>query len=85
MSVRDEMGDEKEDEQCRQLLQSLKATAEGLLAGHSTNVWSVYGGLQRLHSAVLKILQHGLRIHNSQVGTLTKRKSDLGLSERLIF
>jgi hypothetical protein len=69
MSVRDEMSEEQEDEQCRQLLQSLKSTAEGLLAGHSTNVWSVYGGLQRLHSSVLKILQHGLRIHNSQVGT----------------
>lgn len=69
MSVRDEMIDEQEDEKCRQLLQSLKSTAEGLLVGHSTNVWSVYGGLQRLHSAVLKILQHGLRIHNSQVGT----------------
>ncbi|XP_059473590.1 run domain Beclin-1-interacting and cysteine-rich domain-containing protein [Neocloeon triangulifer] len=58
------MSADEQDEACRQLLQTLKGTAEGLLAGHSTNVWSVYGGLQRLHSAVLKILQHGLRIHD---------------------
>ncbi|XP_065346132.1 run domain Beclin-1-interacting and cysteine-rich domain-containing protein [Cloeon dipterum] len=60
------MSADEHEESCRQLLQALKCTAEGLLAGHSTNVWSVYGGLQRLHSAVLKILQHGLKTRDPQ-------------------
>jgi hypothetical protein len=54
--------EEDDDEQCRLLLRALKGTAEGLLASHTANVWSVYGGLGRLHTAVLRILQHRLRI-----------------------
>ncbi|XP_071949321.1 run domain Beclin-1-interacting and cysteine-rich domain-containing protein-like [Antedon mediterranea] len=45
----------------QELLLSLKSTVEGLLASHSTYVWSTYGGLGRLCSAVNKILCHKLR------------------------
>ncbi|XP_006816463.1 run domain Beclin-1-interacting and cysteine-rich domain-containing protein-like [Saccoglossus kowalevskii] len=47
--------------QHQQLLLSLKSTVEGLLASHSSNVWSTYGGLSRLCSDVENILRHGVR------------------------
>uniref|UniRef100_I3J2X7 Rubicon autophagy regulator n=1 Tax=Oreochromis niloticus TaxID=8128 RepID=I3J2X7_ORENI len=47
------------------LLSSLKTTVEGLLSTNNPNVWSRYGGLQRLHKDMNNILSHGLR--NEQV------------------
>uniref|UniRef100_A0A8C9RUH9 Rubicon autophagy regulator n=1 Tax=Scleropages formosus TaxID=113540 RepID=A0A8C9RUH9_SCLFO len=43
------------------LLSSLKTTVEGLLSTNNPNVWSRYGGLQRLHKDVNNILSHGLK------------------------
>lgn len=45
-----------------QLLQSLRSTAEGLLIDGVSNVWNVYGGLNRLHNAMERIFKHGCRI-----------------------
>ncbi|KAM8953083.1 run domain Beclin-1-interacting and cysteine-rich domain-containing protein [Pelodytes ibericus] len=42
------------------LLDSLKTTVEGLVSGNSRNVWSKYGGLQRLCRDMSSILEHGL-------------------------
>ncbi|KAE8603599.1 hypothetical protein XENTR_v10014382 [Xenopus tropicalis] len=42
------------------LLDSLKTTVEGLVSGNSRNVWSKYGGLQRLCRDMSSIFQHGL-------------------------
>ncbi|XP_066458619.1 run domain Beclin-1-interacting and cysteine-rich domain-containing protein isoform X2 [Eleutherodactylus coqui] len=42
------------------LLDNLKTTVEGLVSGNSRNVWSKYGGLQRLCRDMSNILQHGL-------------------------
>ena len=47
-----------------QLLQSLRATVEGLLVDGILNVWNVYGGLNRLHSVMERIFKHGCRIFN---------------------
>ncbi|KAM5164926.1 run domain Beclin-1-interacting and cysteine-rich domain-containing protein isoform 2-T2 [Mantella aurantiaca] len=41
------------------LLDNLKTTVEGLVSGNSRNVWSKYGGLQRLCRDMSSILQHG--------------------------
>ncbi|CAL1678762.1 unnamed protein product [Lasius platythorax] len=49
-------------EQCRELLQILRSTAEGLLIDEVSNVWNVYGGLNRLHNAMERIFKHGCRI-----------------------
>lgn len=48
------------------LLSSLKTTVEGLVSTNNPNVWSRYGGLQRLHKDMNNILSHGLK--NEQVG-----------------
>lgn len=48
------------------LLSSLKTTVEGLVSTNNPNVWSRYGGLQRLHKDMNSILSHGLK--NEQVG-----------------
>nr|CAD7438648.1 unnamed protein product [Timema bartmani] len=48
----------------QQLLQSLKGTVEGLLISHVSNVWNIYGGLNRLHKAMEKIFKHGCRVFN---------------------
>lgn len=57
-------------EECRrehwQLLGNLKTTAEGLVSANSANVWSKYGGLERLCRDMQSILYHGL-IHDQQV------------------
>lgn len=47
------------------LLSGLKTTVEGLVSTNNPNVWSRYGGLQRLHKDMNNILSHGLR--NEQV------------------
>jgi hypothetical protein len=54
-------------EEYRQLLRSLKGTVEGLLINQVSNVWDIYGGLNRLHSAVEKIFKHGCRVFNHDV------------------
>ncbi|CAB1314322.1 unnamed protein product [Coregonus sp. 'balchen'] len=43
------------------LLSSLKTTVEGLVSSSNPNVWSRYGGLQRLHKDMNHILIHGLK------------------------
>ncbi|XP_046892745.1 run domain Beclin-1-interacting and cysteine-rich domain-containing protein isoform X3 [Hypomesus transpacificus] len=43
------------------LLSSLKTTVEGLVSSNNPNVWSRYGGLQRLHKDMNSILSHGLK------------------------
>ncbi|XP_026862680.2 run domain Beclin-1-interacting and cysteine-rich domain-containing protein isoform X2 [Electrophorus electricus] len=43
------------------LLSNLKITVEGLLSTNNPNVWSRYGGLQRLHKDMNNILCHGLK------------------------
>lgn len=47
------------------LLSSLKTTVEGLVSTNNPNVWSRYGGLQRLHKDLNNILSNGLK--NEQV------------------
>ncbi|XP_019579207.1 run domain Beclin-1-interacting and cysteine-rich domain-containing protein isoform X7 [Rhinolophus sinicus] len=49
-----------------QLLSNLKTTVEGLVSTNSPNVWSKYGGLERLCRDMQNILYHGL-IHDQQV------------------
>ncbi|XP_022098659.1 run domain Beclin-1-interacting and cysteine-rich domain-containing protein-like isoform X2 [Acanthaster planci] len=48
-------------QQHQQLLWGLKFTVEGLLAAHTTNVWSTYGGLTRLCNQIDKVMRHGLK------------------------
>ncbi|KAM3619101.1 uncharacterized protein V6R79_003029 [Siganus canaliculatus] len=64
-----EISAEKEAEERRKehwkLLSSLKTTVEGLVSTNNPNVWSRYGGLQRLHKDMNNILSHGLK--NEQV------------------
>ncbi|XP_055501422.1 run domain Beclin-1-interacting and cysteine-rich domain-containing protein isoform X2 [Leucoraja erinacea] len=53
-----------EAEECRQehwkLLGALKTTVEGLLSTNNPNVWSKYGGLERLCKEMNNIMSHGL-------------------------
>ncbi|XP_062962249.1 run domain Beclin-1-interacting and cysteine-rich domain-containing protein isoform X1 [Cynocephalus volans] len=49
-----------------QLLGNLKTTVEGLVSVNSPNVWSKYGGLERLCRDMQSILYHGL-IHDQQM------------------
>ncbi|XP_042178841.1 run domain Beclin-1-interacting and cysteine-rich domain-containing protein isoform X4 [Oncorhynchus tshawytscha] len=56
--------EEKAEERRREhwkLLSSLKTTVEGLVSSSNPNVWSRYGGLQRLHKDMNHILSHGLK------------------------
>lgn len=52
-----------------QLLGNLKTTVEGLVSVNSPNVWSKYGGLERLCRDMQRILYHGL-IHDQVCRTL---------------
>lgn len=54
-----------------QLLQSLRSTVEGLLVYGVSNVWNVYGGLNRLHSVIEQIFKHGCRIFDPLVSTFS--------------
>lgn len=45
----------------KQLLLDLKCTVEGLLVAQVTNVWSIYGGLNRLYNATEKVFKHGCK------------------------
>ncbi|XP_015607348.1 run domain Beclin-1-interacting and cysteine-rich domain-containing protein isoform X2 [Cephus cinctus] len=47
-----------------QLLQALRSTVEGLLVSGLSNVWNVYGGLNRLHGILEQIFKHGCRVFN---------------------
>ncbi|KAM5334488.1 run domain Beclin-1-interacting and cysteine-rich domain-containing protein isoform 6-T6 [Glossophaga mutica] len=64
-----ELGDcgERPPEESRrehwQLLGNLKTTVEGLVSANNPNVWSKYGGLERLCRDMQSILYHGL-IHD---------------------
>ncbi|XP_053285743.1 run domain Beclin-1-interacting and cysteine-rich domain-containing protein isoform X1 [Pleuronectes platessa] len=64
-----EIAAEEEAEERRRehwkLLSSLKTTVEGLVSTNNPNVWSRYGGLQRLQKDMNNILSHGLK--NEQV------------------
>ncbi|KAK9872229.1 hypothetical protein WA026_017032 [Henosepilachna vigintioctopunctata] len=44
-----------------QLLRDLKTIIDGLLSRQVANIWSIYGGLSRLHAAVEKIFKHGYK------------------------
>lgn len=46
-----------------ELLLLLKGTVEGLLISQVANVWSIYGGLNRLHCAMEKIFKHGYKVY----------------------
>ncbi|KAL1491694.1 hypothetical protein ABEB36_012253 [Hypothenemus hampei] len=45
----------------QQYLQDLKSTVEGLLVAQVANVWSIYGGLNRLYFCLEKIFKHGCK------------------------
>ncbi|XP_012262879.2 run domain Beclin-1-interacting and cysteine-rich domain-containing protein isoform X1 [Athalia rosae] len=49
----------------QQLLQYLRSTVEGLLVSQVSNVWNVYGGLNRLHKCMERIFRHGTRVFDS--------------------
>ncbi|XP_015522387.1 run domain Beclin-1-interacting and cysteine-rich domain-containing protein [Neodiprion lecontei] len=49
----------------QQLLQYLRSTVEGLLVSQVSNVWNVYGGLNRLHKCMERIFRHGSRVFDS--------------------
>ena len=49
------------------LLYNLKSTVEGLLCMPCANVWSVYGGLQRVTNNIYDILNHQLNYSCAQV------------------
>uniref|UniRef100_A0A8D3C4E2 Rubicon autophagy regulator n=1 Tax=Scophthalmus maximus TaxID=52904 RepID=A0A8D3C4E2_SCOMX len=59
------LGYERSRKEHWKLLSSLKTTVEGLVSTNNPNVWSRYGGLQRLHKDMNNILSHGLK--NEQV------------------
>lgn len=47
-----------------QLLRDLKNIINGLLSTQVANVWSIYGGLNRLHSSMDKIFKHGCKLND---------------------
>ncbi|KAK3925173.1 Run domain Beclin-1-interacting and cysteine-rich domain-containing protein [Frankliniella fusca] len=49
-----------------ELLLLLKRTVEGLLISQVANVWSIYGGLNRLHCAMEQIFKHGYQVFNQE-------------------
>lgn len=57
---------EDSSEEYRQILQSLRGTAEGLLINQVSNVWNIYGGLNRLHHVMEKIFKHGCRVFDQE-------------------
>ncbi|XP_053178270.1 run domain Beclin-1-interacting and cysteine-rich domain-containing protein isoform X2 [Scomber japonicus] len=65
MEIRAEGEAEERRREHWKLLSSLKTTVEGLVSTNNPNVWSRYGGLQRLHKDMNNILSHGLK--NEQV------------------
>uniref|UniRef100_A0A1B6MUK7 RUN domain-containing protein n=1 Tax=Graphocephala atropunctata TaxID=36148 RepID=A0A1B6MUK7_9HEMI len=54
------------DDVYQQLLHQLKTTVEGLLVSQVTNVWHVYGGLNRLHNVISKIFKNGCKTLNQE-------------------
>lgn len=55
------------EEQYRSILHLLKSTTEGLLINQVSNVWNIYGGLNRLHHIMEKIFKHGCRVFTQEV------------------
>ncbi|KAJ8946680.1 hypothetical protein NQ318_019995 [Aromia moschata] len=55
----------------QQLLRDLKSTVESLLVTQVANVWSIYGGLNRLHNTVEKIFVHGCKSSQEESGFFT--------------
>lgn len=55
-----------------ELLLLLKGTVEGLLTYQVANVWSIYGGLNRLHCAMERIFKHGYQVFNQEVSICLK-------------
>ncbi|CAH0382427.1 unnamed protein product [Bemisia tabaci] len=51
-------------DECRALLQDLRQTIETQLISQVSNVWNIFGGLNRLHPVVLKIFKHRSRVFN---------------------
>lgn len=47
----------------------MKTVVEGLLATHTTDVWSTYGGLNRVTKEVENILLHGLKSTQGNFGS----------------
>ncbi|KAF5302143.1 hypothetical protein FQA39_LY10478 [Lamprigera yunnana] len=45
----------------KQLLLDLKCTTESLLVAQVANVWSIYGGLNRVHNCIEKIFKNGCK------------------------
>ncbi|XP_064149874.1 run domain Beclin-1-interacting and cysteine-rich domain-containing protein isoform X2 [Loxodonta africana] len=67
-----------------QLLGNLKTTVEGLVSTNSPNVWSKYGGLERLCRDMQSILYHGL-IHDQFISLHENSQSSTDdVSERAI-
>lgn len=54
-------------DECRALLQDLRQTIETQLISQVSNVWNIFGGLNRLHPVVLKIFKHRSRVFNQGV------------------
>lgn len=61
------MGEDIRVKEQWQLLQNLRSTVEGLLNNGLSNVWNVYGGLNRLHNIMEQIFKHGCRIFDPTV------------------
>uniref|UniRef100_A0A8C0TVU3 Rubicon autophagy regulator n=2 Tax=Canis lupus familiaris TaxID=9615 RepID=A0A8C0TVU3_CANLF len=67
-----------------QLLGNLKTTVEGLVSANSPNVWSKYGGLERLCRDMQSILYHGL-IHDQFISLHENSQSSTdGVSEHAV-
>ncbi|XP_060516818.1 run domain Beclin-1-interacting and cysteine-rich domain-containing protein [Cylas formicarius] len=52
----------------QQYLRDLKQTVEGLLVTQVANVWSIYGGLNRLHGCFENIFRHGCKQSKEEGG-----------------
>ncbi|XP_075822337.1 run domain Beclin-1-interacting and cysteine-rich domain-containing protein isoform X6 [Microtus pennsylvanicus] len=66
-----------------QLLGNLKTTVEGLVSANCPNVWSKYGGLERLCRDMQNILYHGL-IHDQFISLHENDQSSAEVSERAV-
>ncbi|XP_041528720.1 run domain Beclin-1-interacting and cysteine-rich domain-containing protein isoform X3 [Microtus oregoni] len=66
-----------------QLLGNLKTTVEGLVSANCPNVWSKYGGLERLCRDMQNILYHGL-IHDQFISLHENDQNSADVSERAV-
>lgn len=49
------------------LLSGIKSTADVLLASRNANIWSTYGGINRIVEDLERIFRHGLKSHKVSV------------------